>query len=111
MYLCKKQKRSMNSIYIPQEQKTNIINDLTDFLKPETKIKYNTLGITYKRTYLLEGIPGTGTTSLITSIASKFNFNIAIVSFTPEMTDIDLISILRSSIDDNKEHYDDEKSN
>ena len=106
MYLCKKQKRSMNSIYIPQEQKTNIINDLTDFLKPETKIKYNTLGITYKRTYLLEGIPGTGKTSLITSIASKFNFNIAIVSFTPEMTDIDLISILRSSIDDNKEHYD-----
>lgn len=106
MYLGKKLKRSMNSIYIPQEHKTNIINDLTNFLKPETKVKYNTLGITYKRTYLLEGIPGTGKTSLITSIASKFNFNIAIVSFTAEMTDVDLISILRSSLDDNREHYD-----
>jgi hypothetical protein len=94
--LGRRNKRDIDSIYLPKKQKQDIINDLEKFLKPETKQKYNKLGINYKRIYLLEGIPGTGKTSLITGLASKFNFNIAIVSFIPKMTDVDLIRSLRT---------------
>jgi hypothetical protein len=92
----KRNKRPMNSIHLPIKQKQDIINDLEKFLKPETKKRYNQLGINYKRTYLLEGIPGTGKTSLIAGLASKFNADIAIVSFIPKMTDVDLIRSLRT---------------
>jgi len=100
----KRNKRPIESIHLPMKQKQDILTDLEKFLKPETKKRYNQLGINYKRTYLLEGIPGTGKTSLITGLASKFNANIAIVSFIPKMTDVDLIRSLRSL-----REYDDDK--
>ena len=89
--LCEKTKRNLSSIYLPQEQKQHIKNDLTAFLSPLTMAKYNKLGINYKRIYLLEGIPGTGKTSLIFALASHFNCNIAIINFTPKMIDTDLL--------------------
>ena len=95
-HLGKRNKRCIDSVYLPIKYKQDIINDLTNFLKPETKKRYNKLGITYKRIYLLEGIPGSGKTSLIAGLASQFNFNIAIVSFVPKMTDVDLIMSLRT---------------
>jgi chaperone BCS1 len=105
-HLGKRNKRNIESIYLPKKQKQDIINDLEKFLNIETKKKYNRLGINYKRIYLLEGLPGTGKTSLITGLASKFNFNIAIVSFIPKMTDVDLIKSLRTLRD-----YDEKDTN
>lgn len=99
-FLGKRDKRSLESVYIPKKKKQDIINDLEKFLKPETKSRYSSLGINYKRTYLLEGLPGTGKTSLILALASQFNYNLAIVHFSPKLTDIDLVRMLRS-LDDN----------
>lgn len=93
--LCEKTKRNFSSIYLPQEQKQHIKNDLTAFLNPLTMAKYNKLGINYKRIYLLEGIPGTGKTSLIFALASHFNCNIAIINFTPKMIDTDLLHVFQ----------------
>jgi len=98
-YLGKRQKRSIDSIYLPKQQKTDIIEDIERFIAPETKARYLKLGINHKRIYLLEGIPGAGKTSLITALASKFNFHIAIISFVPNMTDVDLLRVLRSMND------------
>jgi len=95
-FLGKRSKRTLESVYIPLKKKTAIIEDLEKFLKPDTKVRYNQLGINYKRTYLLEGLPGTGKSSLILALASHFNYNIAVVSFSPKITDIDLIRMLRS---------------
>lgn len=95
-YLGDRQKRTMDSIYLPKKQKQDIITDMENFLNPKTKKRYTELGINYKRTYMLEGVPGTGKTSLITGLASYFNYNIAIVSFTPKMTDVDLLRIFKS---------------
>ena len=94
--LGKRQKRAMESIYLPSKQKHAIINDLTKFLKPETKERYFRLGINYKRTYLFEGVPGAGKTSFIMALASHFNYNIAIITFSPKMTDNGLIRLLHS---------------
>ena len=95
-----KLKRSLDTIYIPHTQKSQLIDDITHFLKPETEALYRKLCITYKRIYLFEGIPGTGKTSLIFGIASMLNYNIAIISFSPKMTDIDLLRVLRSFSED-----------
>ena len=95
-YLGDRQKRSMDSIYLPKKHKQDIIADMEKFLNPKTKKRYSDLGINYKRTYMLEGVPGTGKTSLITGLASYFNYNIAIISFTPKMTDVDLLRCFKS---------------
>lgn len=95
-YLGKRHKRSMDSIYLPKKHKDDIIADMEKFLAPATCKRYQKLGIIHKRVYLLEGIPGSGKTSLITALASKFNFNIAIISFVPKLTDVDLLRLLRS---------------
>lgn len=99
-YLGKRNKRSLDTIYLPHKQKKDIIDDLTKFLAPTTKQKYEKLGINYKRIYLLEGKPGSGKTSLIIALAAKFEYDIAIVSFTPKMTDVNLIRALRSLTDE-----------
>ena len=103
-YLGKRQKRDMDSLYLPKKQKADIIADMEKFLAPATRTRYMKLGINHKRVYLLEGIPGSGKTSLITALASKFNFNIAIISFVPKMTDVDLLRLLRSLNDTYEEH-------
>jgi len=89
-------KRSLDTIYLPSKQKKAMIDDLKNFLDEKTTIKYKKLGITHKRTYLFEGIPGAGKSSFIMALASQFGFNLAIISFTPKMTDNDLIRMLRS---------------
>ena len=89
-------KRSLDTIYLPSKQKKAMINDLETFLDEKSTIKYKKLGITHKRTYLFEGIPGAGKSSFIMALASYFGFNLAIISFTPKMTDNDLIRLLRS---------------
>ena len=48
---------------------------------------YDKYGIPYKRNYLLYGIPGTGKTSLIFSIASELNMGVSIFSFVPGIDD------------------------
>lgn len=100
--------RSLDSIYLPQKDKTAIVKDLTKFLDPKTEQWYGDKGIPYKRIYLFAGIPGAGKSSLIAALASHFGYNLAIISFTPKMTDVSLLRAFRSLSDnDNKE--DDEK--
>ena len=77
--------RDLNTIYINQDIKDNLLNDITTFLNEESI--YNTFGIPYRRTYLFEGIPGSGKTSLIFAIASKLQMNISIFNFGPDIDD------------------------
>jgi hypothetical protein len=100
-----RQKRGLDTIYLPKKQKQLIIDDLTNFLKPETKARYKKLGLNYKNVIMMEGKPGNGKTSLIFALASQFNYNLAIISFHPKMTDVDLHRLLLSinNKDDNEE--------
>ena len=90
-----REKREIDTIYLPSKQKKAIIDDLNYFLDSKTIKKYKQLGITHKRTYLFEGVPGSGKSSFIMGLASYFGYNIAIVTFTPKMTDNCLIRLLR----------------
>ena len=78
-------KRSINSVFLDKDQVNNLKSDIDKFLDSE-KI-YDKYGIPYKRNYLLYGIPGTGKTSLIFSIASELNMGVSIFSFVPGIDD------------------------
>lgn len=64
--------RSMESVVLPQETKDRITSDFDSFLSEDTKAWYTKYGIPYKRSYLFFGVPGTGKTSLIKALASKY---------------------------------------
>ena len=98
--LNRKQKRSLDTIYLPKDTKSKIYNDFKKFLNPKTKQKYQEYGIPYKRNYLLEGVPGTGKTSLISALASEFDLDISIMSFNSKTTDNVFMTSL-TQIEDN----------
>ena len=93
--LYKKKKRSMKSISLGGKE-MEILNDIKKFLSKETMDKYDLLGIPYKKNYLLEGLPGTGKTSLIYSIASELNFDIAILNFNRKLDDMQFMRAVQS---------------
>ena len=47
-----------------------------------------------KRTYLLEGLPGTGKTTLIVGIASHFNLNISVIDFSSGIDDCSIMNAI-----------------
>jgi hypothetical protein len=92
--LNKRNKRNINTIHLDGDEK-KILEYIRDFLKPETKYLYDNLGIPYKLNILLEGLPGTGKTSLIYTLASELNKNIAILNFNKDVDDNSFMRALR----------------
>ena len=56
-----------------------MFEDVQTFLN--NKSFYEKIQIPHSRIYLLEGLPGTGKTSLIHALASEFNFSLAFLEF------------------------------
>lgn len=79
--------RSLDTIYINQLIKDEILNDIQKFLSDECQSFFDKTGIPYKRCFLLYGLPGTGKTSLVRSLASHFEKNIAILKLKSSSLD------------------------
>jgi len=79
--------RALDTLYFDTEFLDNIVGKVRHFLSNDTKKMYRRIGIPYKMNILLEGLAGTGKTSLITGIASEFEKNIAIINFDAKTTD------------------------
>ena len=92
----KKSKRSLETVLLPEDDKQKVIDKITNFLKPETKSLYKRLGKNYKLIFLFHGLPGTGKTSFIHSIASHFNRDICIYSHDKKMGDTDFNKLIRT---------------
>jgi SpoVK/Ycf46/Vps4 family AAA+-type ATPase len=71
-------KRLRDSIYVPEFQA--VLDDLNTFYTKSQR--YIDLCIPYARTYMLHGLPGTGKTSMIYTLASELNKNLAIIDFS-----------------------------
>ena len=89
----KQKTKQVDTLYLPKKQITNLLNDVDMFFKSEEL--YNYLDINYKRCYLFEGVWGSGKTSTIRTIASKYNHNISIIAFDAELTDSKLFECLQ----------------
>lgn len=80
--------RSLDTVYLPDDQKERLVSDLQDFLDSEAL--YETLGIPWHRGYLLYGPPGTGKTSFARALASHFNLDIYSMSLSDITSDANL---------------------
>lgn len=92
----KKTKRSMDTIYLPEHEKKMIIDDIKNFLKPETKALYDKFCITYKRVFLLAGVPGSGKSSFISALASSIDYGLAVLNFNLKVDDNCLMKLVKS---------------
>ncbi|WRT64999.1 uncharacterized protein IL334_001940 [Kwoniella shivajii] len=72
--------RSWNSVILSESQKAPLLEDVKNFLSDEEKSWYSARGIPHRRGYLLHGKPGSGKTTLATSIASQLGLDIYIVN-------------------------------
>tara|TARA_Y100000591_G_C21820815_1_gene693493 strand:+ start:663 stop:1808 length:1146 start_codon:yes stop_codon:yes gene_type:complete len=90
----KRKMRSLSTIYLAGKE-MEIFEKIKHFTSSETESLYNSLGIPYKMNMLFHGYPGTGKTSLIYSLASELNMDVALVHFTREMNDLDFMRAMR----------------
>ena len=81
--------RSLSSIYIDEEDKNKILNDIKLFTEGEDD--YNKFGIPYKRCYLFSRIPGSGKTSFIKAICREIGYNLSILAVSKKFDNEGLI--------------------
>lgn len=83
-------KRSLDTVFL--NNKNKIVDDLKIFMESENL--YNKHGIKFKRNYLLYGPPGSGKTSLITALASKYNLDIFMLNLSAINDDNEFIKLI-----------------
>ena len=92
--LDKSASRKISTIYLDGMEQ-EVYNKIKEFNSPETEEIYKEFGIPYKYNILFHGVPGTGKTSLIFSLASELKMNIAIMTFNADMNDSMLMRCFR----------------
>ena len=92
--ISRRKKRKLSTISL-NETSNELLSEVKDFLSPETEELYENLGVNYKKNYLFEGVPGSGKTSLIFSLASELNMDIAILHFDSKLTDVKFLQAIQ----------------
>jgi chaperone BCS1 len=88
-------RRPLASVVLKAGQGEALLADLENFFK--SRERYGTLGIPWRRGYLLYGPPGTGKTSLVTALASELRLNVCTLSLaSPIVTDEKIHTLLAS---------------
>lgn len=89
--------RGLHTIVTYPGLKESVIDDITDYLSPETQSWYSNCGIPWKRGYLFAGPPGTGKTSFSLALAGHFQLRIYTLSLSSKnATDENLAQLFES---------------
>lgn len=84
-----------NNLYLPEGLYEEINTGIEKFIK--NKERYARFNINYKFTYLLEGLPGMGKTTLVRKLANKYRRDLYILDLgKKDMSDDDIRSLLNS---------------
>jgi len=87
--------RPLDSVVLNSGVKAAVVKDMDEFLDDEAMDFYLKYGTPYKRSYLFHGTTGSGKTSFIQALASKYNRNVCYLQPSdPSMTD----DLLREAI-------------
>ena len=85
-----KPRRSLDSVFIPDEQKARLIADLDRFVG--ARAEYRRKGIPHRRGYLFEGPPGTGKTTLAFALACHVGRPVHVVNLNTAGGDSGLLA-------------------
>ncbi|KAJ6581642.1 P-loop containing nucleoside triphosphate hydrolase protein [Mycena capillaripes] len=99
-HVASRPKRNINSIILDPGISELLVDDARDFL--ESKAWYAARGIPFRRGYLLYGAPGSGKTSIISSIAGELGLDVYIVSLSRAGLDDSALSELISNLPGNQ---------
>ncbi|KAH8829335.1 P-loop containing nucleoside triphosphate hydrolase protein [Flagelloscypha sp. PMI_526] len=91
-----KNKRSLDSVVLPNGRLSSLIRDAREFL--DTEAWYLQAGIPHRRGYLLHGPPGTGKSSTIYAIAGELGMEIYSLSLSSGFVDDGFLERAISSI-------------
>ncbi|KAJ7105454.1 P-loop containing nucleoside triphosphate hydrolase protein [Mycena crocata] len=95
-HVASRPKRNINSIILDPGVSELLVDDARDFL--DSKAWYAARGIPFRRGYLLYGAPGSGKTSIISSIAGELGLDVYIVSLSRVGLDDSALSELISNL-------------
>lgn len=79
--------RPIETVELDDQVKENLVKDMEEYLKPETKEYYAVNGIPYRRGYLFHGPPGTGKSSFCRAIAGHFRLELYMLSLASRSID------------------------
>ncbi|KAL7266137.1 hypothetical protein RUND412_011328 [Rhizina undulata] len=72
--------RPLSTVVLDEKIKDELLEDMRDYLHPDTSRWYALRGIPYRRGYLLHGAPGTGKSSLSFALAGHFGLKVYVLS-------------------------------
>jgi hypothetical protein len=90
-----KNKRNIDNIYMDKDVKNGLIKTIKDFSTKQTIARYERFGIPHKFVCLLYGLPGTGKTSLVKSVASMLDLSISSLTFNDKLDDSKMRSLIK----------------
>jgi hypothetical protein len=85
-----KHKRPIESVLLPTEQREEILNHTKWFIN--SKKWFFDRGVPWRCSYMFDGPPGTGKTSLITALAGHFDKPVCIINLSTVPNDNDLLN-------------------
>lgn len=94
--MCDIPKRDLSTVFLDPDIKAHFCRQIESFQSEQSWFKDR--GLPWKKTFLLEGPPGSGKTSLIKSLASHYGFNLCIMNLN-EISDHYLEDALSSAPD------------
>jgi len=84
-------KRPIDTLYLKENQMEQIIKNINDFFSEEERNDYISFGMPYKNVTFLYGVPGSGKTSTINTIASHFGCDVYMLPLSSDMDDSHLV--------------------
>ena len=89
--------RDIDTVILEKSKKQMLLEDINEYLHPQTRRWYANHGIPYRRGYLFSGPPGTGKTSLTAALAGVFGLDIYVLTLLdPYMTEEMLVRLFSS---------------
>ena len=84
-------KRPVDTLYLKEGESEHIVNSIAEFFSDDERDEYLSFGIPYKKVFFLYGVPGSGKTSTINTIASHFECDVHLIPLSTDMDDSNLV--------------------